>query len=210
MRMLRPAAQPSSCSRCSNAATRGAASGSFSAIAIRTPIRCIRSAGCARTASGHATAAPPSSVMQSRRLRSSMGSPPEPAGTAYRILRLPWKQRQVLGLELNCSESRPLMRLAEDQGATLRPSGCRLTAARGWRGQPLPSRGPLGCPAPLLERANMSTEVPEKLREDEAQATPEWHRARAKGLRKSGFTKMAEEHEQIAQTIERARQQQTK
>jgi hypothetical protein len=33
---------------------------------------------------------------------------------------------------------------------------------------------------------------------------------RAKGLRKNGFTKMAEEHEQIAQTIERARQQQTK
>jgi hypothetical protein len=56
----------------------------------------------------------------------------------------------------------------------------------------------------------MSTEDPEKLREDEAQATPEWHRARAKGLRKNGFTKMAEEHEQIAQTIERARQQQTK
>ena len=65
-------------------------------------------------------------------------------------------------------------------------------------------------PALLLERANMSTEDPEKLREDEAQATPEWHRARAKGLRKNGFTKMAEEHEQIAQTIERARQQQTK
>ena len=46
----------------------------------------------------------------------------------------------------------------------------------------------------------------EKRREE----SPEWHRARAKSLRKSGFTKMAEEHEQIAQAIERRRQQQTK
>src|SRR5262245_61187310 len=44
----------------------------------------------------------------------------------------------------------------------------------------------------------MSTEDSEKLHEDEAQTTPEWHRARAKGLRKNSFTKMAEEHEQIA------------
>jgi uncharacterized protein YdcH (DUF465 family) len=50
---------------------------------------------------------------------------------------------------------------------------------------------------------------PEKPREDDAQATPEWHRARAKKLRTSGFTKMAEEHEQIAHMIERRRQQQT-
>jgi hypothetical protein len=32
----------------------------------------------------------------------------------------------------------------------------------------------------------------------------------AQGLRKNGFTKMAEQHEQIAQTIESRRQQQTK
>ena len=56
----------------------------------------------------------------------------------------------------------------------------------------------------------MSTEDPEKLREDDAQATPEWHRARAKGLRKNGFTKMAEEHEQIARMIESQRKQHTK
>ena len=56
----------------------------------------------------------------------------------------------------------------------------------------------------------MSTEDPEKLREEEAQATPEWHRARAKGLRKNGFTKMAQEHEQIAQMLERQQKQQTK
>jgi len=36
------------------------------------------------------------------------------------------------------------------------------------------------------------------MRKDDAPATPEWHRARAKDLRRNGFTKMAEEHEQIA------------
>ena len=46
----------------------------------------------------------------------------------------------------------------------------------------------------------MSTEdKPEKPSEESA----EWHRVRAKSLRKNGFTKMAEEHEQIAQAIER-------
>jgi hypothetical protein len=50
----------------------------------------------------------------------------------------------------------------------------------------------------------MSTDgKPEKPSKESA----EWHRARAKSLRKNGFTKMAEEHEQIAQAIERRRQQ---
>jgi hypothetical protein len=44
------------------------ASGSFSANAISTPIRRTRSPCCALAASGHAAAAPPSSVMNSRRL----------------------------------------------------------------------------------------------------------------------------------------------
>ena len=57
----------------------------------------------------------------------------------------------------------------------------------------------------------MSTEdKPEKPREDDFLETPEWHWARAKLLRKSGFTKMAQEHEQIAQMIESRRQQQSK
>ena len=57
----------------------------------------------------------------------------------------------------------------------------------------------------------MSTEdKPEKPREDDFRETPEWHRARAKLLCKSGFTKMAQEHEQIAQMIKNRRQQQTK
>ena len=50
----------------------------------------------------------------------------------------------------------------------------------------------------------MSTEdKPEKPSEESAK----WHRSRAKSLRKNGFTKMAEEHEQIAQAIERRWQQ---
>jgi len=44
-------------------------------------------------------------------------------------------------------------------------------------------------------------------REKRREESPEWHRARAKSLREHGFTKMAEEHEQIAQAIERRRQQ---
>ena len=61
--------------------------------------------------------------------------------------------------------------------------------------------------APLggFPRHPMSTEdMPEKPSEESAQ----WHWARAKGLRKNGFTKMAEEHEQIAQAIERRRREQ--
>jgi hypothetical protein len=42
----------------------------------------------------------------------------------------------------------------------------------------------------------MSTEDDHEKRGEES---PEWHRARAKSLREHGFTKMAEEHEQIAQ-----------
>jgi hypothetical protein len=53
----------------------------------------------------------------------------------------------------------------------------------------------------------MSTrDDPEKRREDGL--TPDEHRARAKKLRKAGFTKMAEEHEQIAKMIERRRREQ--
>src|SRR5262249_2084525 len=64
-------------------------------------------------------------------------------------------------------------------------------------------------PVPHPRRQKMSIEDdPKKLRKDDAPATPEWHRARAKDLRRNGFTKMAEEHEQIARTIERQRREQ--
>src|ERR1700750_2977202 len=71
---------------------------------ISTPIRRIRSDCCARAASGHVTAALPRSVMNWRRLMSSMGSSPEPAVPAYRRLRMFRKRPQVLGADLNCSE----------------------------------------------------------------------------------------------------------
>jgi hypothetical protein len=54
----------------------------------------------------------------------------------------------------------------------------------------------------------MSTEDDREKRREES---PKWHRARAKSLRANGFTKMAEEHEQIAEMIERRRRvQETK
>jgi hypothetical protein len=57
----------------------------------------------------------------------------------------------------------------------------------------------------------MSTEdEPKKRSEDDPRATPAWHRARAQRLRKNGFTKMALEHEQIAQVLDRQQEQQMK
>jgi hypothetical protein len=51
----------------------------------------------------------------------------------------------------------------------------------------------------------MSTEdKPERPGEEKS---AKWHRARSKCLGEHGFTKMAEEHEQIARAIERRRQQ---
>jgi hypothetical protein len=55
----------------------------------------------------------------------------------------------------------------------------------------------------------MSTEHDREKSREEKPA--EWHRVRAKRLRANGFTKMAEEHEQIAQALEhRVKEQQTK
>jgi hypothetical protein len=55
------------------------------------------------------------------------------------------------------------------------------------------------------EQKMSSLDNAETTREDDA--TPEWHRARAKRLRMNGFSKMAEEHEQLALIIERRQQQ---
>jgi len=60
---------------------------------------------CARAASGHATAAPPRSDMNSRRLMSDMGFLPPWCRSVYRTLKLTQRGRQVLGADLNCSES---------------------------------------------------------------------------------------------------------
>src|SRR5262245_49838937 len=55
------------------------------------PMRGTCAGCCAYAATGHAAAAPPISLMDWRLVTWSMGSPPEPAVPAYRILRLPWK-----------------------------------------------------------------------------------------------------------------------
>jgi hypothetical protein len=59
---------------------------------------------CARAASGHA-AAPPTSVMKSRRFMPDIGVPPASALPVFRTLNLLQNGRQVLGPDLNRSES---------------------------------------------------------------------------------------------------------
>ena len=74
IRTLRPSVQPNCCKPCRNAPMR--ACPSASSVVISTPMRRIRSGCCARAANGHAAAAPPSSVMNSRRF---IRSPRRPA-----------------------------------------------------------------------------------------------------------------------------------
>ena len=66
MLTFRPSAQPNACRPFWKAAMRGGRVGSISDMAVSTPMRRSRSDCCARAAIGHA-AAPPSSVMNSRR-----------------------------------------------------------------------------------------------------------------------------------------------
>jgi hypothetical protein len=68
MRTLPPTVQPRSWSPCAKADILASASGSSALWLMSTPMRSIRSPGCARAASGHVAAAPPSSVMNERRL----------------------------------------------------------------------------------------------------------------------------------------------
>ncbi len=108
IKRLRPLTHPRSRRPLSKATTRDCASGSPATRPINTPIRRICFV-CARAASGHTTAAPPSSVINSRRLMSDMGacSPalcqrrtPEGHGagrSACRALSVSRRGRQVLG-----------------------------------------------------------------------------------------------------------------
>src|SRR5262245_10984514 len=70
---LTPAVQPNCFRVSASAATRAWPSGSPAGVTMSTPIRRIRSGCCARAAIGH-TAAPPSSVMKSRRLTSDIAA----------------------------------------------------------------------------------------------------------------------------------------
>src|SRR5262249_39403716 len=80
----------------------------------KNPIRMPLPACCAHAASGHA-AAPPMSVMNSRRLMSSTASLPQ---SVCRTLSLPQNSRRVLWTDLNRSESR-LLPLAPTRGPLL-------------------------------------------------------------------------------------------
>src|SRR5262249_21914423 len=70
----------------------------------KTPTRGILPVCCALAASGHATPAPPSSVMNSRRLTPNMELPPPQSGC--RIVSLRQTGRPVLARDLNRYESR--------------------------------------------------------------------------------------------------------
>ena len=71
---VRPSIQPSSRSRCTKAATQSLAAERV--VGPKNPMVGSFPACCARAASGHAAAAPPSSVMNSRRPMPDMGLPP--------------------------------------------------------------------------------------------------------------------------------------
>src|SRR5262249_53992068 len=75
MRRLRPMVQPNSASACRNAPTRACQTESSATPGTSTPMCRTRSPCCARAASGHAAAALPKRVMNSRRL---MGLTPRP------------------------------------------------------------------------------------------------------------------------------------
>jgi hypothetical protein len=95
---VRPWIQPSSCSRCTKAATHWLLAEAVAA--PRNPMVGSLPGCCARAASGHVTAAPPSSVMTPRRF--NVGPPPPES--VYRTLSLPHSGRRVLWTGLNCSE----------------------------------------------------------------------------------------------------------
>src|SRR5262249_27809877 len=97
--MFSPSTKPASLRPWRNA--RSASANGSADWALRNPTTGITSC-CARAASGHA-AAPPSSVMNSRRLRARMGSP-HPVQPASRTPRLARRDWLVLGATLNRSE----------------------------------------------------------------------------------------------------------
>jgi hypothetical protein len=110
---------------------------------------------------------------------------------------------------LETAQGAPLAAVLQSGLAVHQPRArCRLTTARGWS-QDLRraySFALLGqAPRHIFKRPKMSTEDD---REKSREESPKWHRARAARLRANGFAKMAEEHEQIAEIIERRRREQ--
>jgi hypothetical protein len=90
----------------------------------------IRSGCCARAASGQA-AAPPSSVMNSRRLISSMGLFP-PASRPVTFASLPEGARLIFGADLNRSELAGFRRIAHRLASALPAKFAERTVAPGF------------------------------------------------------------------------------
>ena len=117
---LLPSIQPNSCSACWNAVRRARASGSLATSGKSTPMRRTGSGCCARAASGQTAAAPPISVMKSRRLIGSPDRGPRWAGqgiynmsaalciTAKRVAQCPFPVAAALarGGRVRCTPKR--------------------------------------------------------------------------------------------------------
>ena len=84
---LRPTVQPFWASACKNAAERTDDWGSSAGRLIKMPTRRIRSLSWACAASGHATAVPPSRVMNSRRCTPALTRSPRRRGRAVSVAR---------------------------------------------------------------------------------------------------------------------------
>src|SRR6516164_3912704 len=109
IRTLRPSLQPNCCKACWNAATRAWPYGSSAARFMSTP---MRSGCCARAASGHVTAAPPSVVIKVRRVVTR--SPRRRGRAASAPPSRPIAQRSALQLALEFVEEPPIGRIGDD------------------------------------------------------------------------------------------------
>jgi hypothetical protein len=91
--------------------------GARKAKVLNSRSRCTKAANRWPSADGVVA---PKNPMDWRRLRSSMGSSPEPAVPAYSSLRMSRKRLQVLGVDLNRSESSGLQALRFGRGEPLK------------------------------------------------------------------------------------------
>ena len=96
---------PSACRPDSSAWRSSRACGSLSGITIKSPIRRIRAGCCARAASDHAAGAPPSIVMNSRRL---IASPEAQDKASYRLRLAHWKGSGVRSSDASDGSNPPI------------------------------------------------------------------------------------------------------
>jgi hypothetical protein len=114
-----PTAQPSCASVCAKAVLRTCASGSSEARFVSTPMRRMRSRCCARVGSGHAAAAPPSSVMTARRFTRS---PRRRGRAASRLINSDWFKEHATELLATTTLTETLKPLSGLIASELEPS----------------------------------------------------------------------------------------